>query len=284
MSYYWILCVAICLVESSTQGALYEAKLAISPNPFKPLIDETLMVLCQLEKKVSTEAREFKSVNRITIKKGSIKVAKLTSDLKEVQVFNDFAKTCPYQTDCGTGNGKLDIDSTAYMQVKVRNLMKSLKDTYTCDVEGTDDNGDSVTATDTYTLDSTDATISEIVDKLQGFQAEMARLGHTEGGHVDCGGSYDGSWKSGLYRASWTRVGVFHVTKKVRVDFKTPYSKPPVVQLSVMALDNNKEATYYGAVVESVDTRGFLMRCMTLKDPRFRVWDMDISWTSVAVY
>jgi len=165
MSYYWILCLGICLVESSTQGALYEAKLEFSPNPFKPLVDETLVVLCRLEKKVSTEARQFQRVNSITIKKGKIEVAKLTSDKMEVEVDNDFSGA--------TGSGKLDIGGTVYMQVDVRNPKKTLKGSYTCEVEGDDDNGDSVTATNAYRVDSVDPSLSEIIEKLQKAEEDI---------------------------------------------------------------------------------------------------------------
>ena len=118
--------------------------------------------------------------------------------------------------------------------------------------------------------------------EIQSLTQELARVDHTEHGLIDCGSS--SSWDDGPVRPSWIhQAHTYNVTKSVRVAFRTPYTKPPVVQLSVFAFHNNyMSRDYYATDVYQVDTAGFTMRCMTFGNGNWHVGDMDVSWISIA--
>jgi len=135
--------------------------------------------------------------------------------------------------------------------------------------------------TDKSRNDQQQTTISQQQAKIDSLTTELSRVSHVEQGYVDCDGS--STYNDGAYNVPSDSDGDFGVSKKVRVTFKTPFVKPPVVQLSIYSFYNGKDHhEEYGAVVEKVDTDGFTMRCLTYNDRKYIVWDMDVSWISVA--
>merc|ERR1712154_522315 len=111
-------------------------------------------------------------------------------------------------------------------------------------------------------------------------------VGHTESGYIHCG--WSGLWKSGSYepsfesdKESW-EINTYGVSKSVHVNFNTSYSSPPHVQLSIVAVWTEDKQEAYGVDVEHVDAQGFTVRCFTWDDDTFRVYSMDVAWSSTA--
>ena len=132
-------------------------------------------------------------------------------------------------------------------------------------------------------MTSQQAAIGRLKAEVDTLTQEVARLGHTEHGAVDCQGS--DSWKDGWFAASWNPNGGYHASRSVRVNFRKAYAVvPPVVQLSILGFYNaGDKHEEYAAVVEHVDVGGFTLSCMTYThDVFFSVRDMDVSWISVA--
>ena len=124
-------------------------------------------------------------------------------------------------------------------------------------------------------------TISQQQANIDSLTKELTRVSHVEHGVVDCRNSKE--WTDGAYKAPWNHNHRFNTTKSVRVNFASPYVKPPVVHLSIYSFFNYPDVyEQYAAVVEQVDVDGFTLRCMTWDDTRFKVNDMDVSWLGVA--
>ena len=62
--------------------------------------------------------------------------------------------------------------------------------------------------------------------------------------------------------------------------FSSSYDKPPVVHLSVEWIYANGDMwTYHSVQLDSVDTKGFVMRCVTTNKDRIKA--LRASWISV---
>jgi len=128
-------------------------------------------------------------------------------------------------------------------------------------------------------IDTDKKMIESQQSQIQFLTQEVALVEHTESGHVDCGSS--SSWTSGKYKASWTSYS-YSVSKSVRVNFNTAYSRPPHVQLSIVGIQTGNNHELYGVDVKQVDVSGFTMVCATWNNNSYQVHDLYVAWTSTA--
>jgi len=161
-----------------------------------------------------------------------------------------------------------DLKQVVYQQRNVTYMQQQLIDTDKKMIESLQKQAES----DKKMIDSQQS-------QIQFLTQEVALVEHTESGHVDCGSS--GSWTSGKYKASWNSR-IYTVSKSVRVNFNTAYSRPPHVQLSIVGIYTGDKAELYGVDVKQVDVSGFTMVCGTHNNGAYRVHDLDVTWTSTA--
>ena len=129
-------------------------------------------------------------------------------------------------------------------------------------------------------LKAANAAISSQQNTISELQEEVQRLGHSEQGIVDCGDL--SAWHDGHYSLPYA-IHTYKSSRSLRVNFKTAYTKPPLVQLSIVGLHKNQvHHEYYAAAVEQVDTEGFTMRCLSYEGGSYHIIDMDVSWISAA--
>ena len=117
--------------------------------------------------------------------------------------------------------------------------------------------------------------------ELATLRQELANVAHVETGIISCGAS--GSWHDGHYFSNYTglnmRVG--DITKSVSQSFTMPYSKPPVVFLSIVKYSpEGKVEDDYATAIEHVDSSGFRMRCGIFYSDN-PVEYMYVSWISI---
>lgn len=122
--------------------------------------------------------------------------------------------------------------------------------------------------------------MTDLQTQLTSHQQQLTSASHVETGFVKCGHS------SGWHDGSYNGPGGFYsmsVTKSVKQNFRSPYSKPPVVFLSVVEFSGDGDGSshtedWYATTLEHVDTQGFRLRCECFSD--YPVDDMVVSWIS----
>ena len=94
------------------------------------------------------------------------------------------------------------------------------------------------------------------------------------------------NWKSGSYEPSFESDKEFpktyDVSNSIHVNFSTSYSSSPLVQLSILSIWTEDKQEAFGVDLEHVGGQGFTVRCFTYDDDTFRVYNMDVAWSSTA--
>ena len=132
------------------------------------------------------------------------------------------------------------------------------------------------TSRQTTVINQQDAKLTSQRAEIETVKSAVKEAGHTETGVLWCGDSK--TWAIGGPGGYYRGQNYFYRQSQLTASFHSDYLKPPVVFLSVSLLDSS-DFTAYGVQLQSVDTRGFSIRCGT--SPSYRVF-VEVSWLAVA--
>jgi len=127
------------------------------------------------------------------------------------------------------------------------------------------------------------ATIVELEDKVKDHQTQlqkaMTEALHIESGLLDCGNS--GHWTHTSRNGELTGMH-YNLYKPLSQSFKTQYTTPPVVFLSLRHVHvQHGKYSVYGFVLRNVTSSGFDMMCESAAGSSFQLNDLEVSWLSV---
>ena len=126
------------------------------------------------------------------------------------------------------------------------------------------------------------AELSTHKTQISSLQTQLAESRHLETGTLDC--QNPKTWTDGRYdRPTADRSGDLYryaETKAMSHTFSTPYTRPPIVFLSINHKQTQNSNEYYGAILEKVDKTGFTMRCGSWTSPGYQLIDLEVGWIS----